>query len=1431
MTYQRGFAEIAYGVYVANAETELNSSSFAVHSGCSSSSLFRLRKAEAALRLGGHLGSLDHERGNLWVFFDQESLLSPDVVSAADGKLRNAGCRPAVPVGSSIKASDLLQKSNTPLRRLFLTAIRALVGRALTSRLSWIPLNHQTYLRPSVQLGFGTKHERGVPGSLAPSIATVNIQLYSDGLASVDLYSHTTTEIIRLSEYLAHEKPEQSRQNLYVFLAPIGRTGNLVELDGCRCSSTQSSAKNASPSKSISHHRNLSPEEDLWKRSVLAWLGSIGIEISGGGDTCWIEVEVSVQNSANQDPSQEDTATASNASAGPTRVLWPSDLTFVRASDHIARHERPVEHVDLKCDDPIAFVEEWAKSTSTRADAIGKRKATRIAKQLQRDQPRVTESSRDDDSGDVLNAFPRMYQDMSSISGIYPTPPDGALSQATPGPPLETAFDTPRERDNMAQSQNNHIEVDDTDHMDLFENNENTTGGINSSLYDDDLFDDSAGGNFASGGIADEPNWDFFDEQAHNSNPEDPVSALVQENGDSPQAKEEQESTTLQGVKKATEQMKDRSLDQGPVAGEGELNETESKPELSDDADRCLLVKSGNDVPMQDVADFFDNVSPTVFDHHSSLTQQRKSVDEEHQSNAQAKSNGVEPLTQGGQDEKYGAEGRFWFRFEQTTNHGRDKFRHSGPRDNSAHTFSSTPGALPVQYSLNKPASPESADETVSSGSYDYGGPERSDLSDQCSNQDGAHDLPMEHDEGPGPTAIGQLLENHVNLLEWLLDDHDDLSSLEYFCDSAKDPLPSLVNWEDNLMKVAQVLVDQISQSSLRSSFKYDDIQDDLESCLIRTENGGSLLFREVAAMYDIQSISLKTPQIQVKRDEKTLRALPSLLAFWDTFALQPAGGSKDVMGYCIYPDQVVSAERCENFLDRIGDAYSSCSLGSHVRGNAQGVSNRGLVPWAFDIAQPLESLAHTCELLGATLPSISLPGVNYVIYIMNPYSQENLAAPASICAAFLRLFSSYLDSRSATATQPIDVVLQLVPISFISSTESLVILPQSTYVRLAIEVYNRCPPRKIPENFAECGSAVTIARPYPRKLNFMLSPNAWLPATANEKALHVAYCQSPDKRWVTSAWTDIEGSMALTMSYCLRRGNSNVSRSLTEIIKEIWDTSLDLVRASEEHRKYCWRLFVVKNQFVEPEEVETWTDMVANQASTSALNVQPMSMTIATMAVRPVLKIKVSSSLPSSVTQPTTGATHSTPHPGAANYGTPATTPTPAHSVLSPEQLMLSAPTPTATGASTGNAPTPPAPDHSFEVDPDTVLTDPADESEYLILPTSRISNNMSSTYDYCPAILSSYLLHRAFVGAPLPGQLAAVGVDVNLIQNIKTGTPNTAPAKSDREFLVELLEQYRSLTTLAKSRGMAASPEYPLLPWHLNTAMQGVKALGSAL
>ncbi|KAF2009494.1 hypothetical protein BU24DRAFT_455466 [Aaosphaeria arxii CBS 175.79] len=601
----------------------------------------------------------------------------------------------------------------------------------------------------------------------------------------------------------------------------------------------------------------------------------------------------------------------------------------------------------------------------------------------------------------------------------------------------------------------------------------------------------------------------------------------------------------------------------------------------------------------------------------------------------------------------------------------------------------------------------------------------------------------------------------------------------------------------------------------------------------------------------------INSSYIRIRRADTLWDLLPPALAFWETLGLSPCSPPKNVATFCIYPNSDSLKPCLENFMLNMQVAYEGCKLGAHTKGETLADYENGLIPVIMG-TQPsfrmaFKSLRDTCYSLGKVL-AVKLaqmrkkdePKIDaFVIYMIDPF--DNPSSVWELCSAFWSLFQSYgqgPQSRPDQMPKP-DLVLQIVPMKYIASFDSPVMLSTSTYINLAREVYDRCPPSSPSEDKTPLSiysaPAFQLEESIPRQIPFSLNADTPQDLLRENSYMHIGYAISLDGAWLTAAWTDRCGKSQTIVSYNLG------TRVFGEIAKEIWATTIEILQA----RKVTWRICIAKSGVMEREELDTWKYLASCPTHfnlfTTLLTVDPHP----SLQIHPNLLPAVS--LPTGNTQPSTNTPGSTPQAG-----------------VSPDPHNL---TPAAT-PSADSAPEP-------ATDPDARLVDVTDESWGIVL--AHRLHNSNSTVEFRPALISGLLVKRgvpsglvsdssgpsaAVSSLPSPSEPGPIVVGVNIlwVGAVNPTNPNRAPGPQSpfplsadgtspgpspvqerptsslmwtptaqmrttaENLLKEMIGQFRALGTLARLKGVQGT-RGGAVPWHVAVAKRGVEGLTRCL
>ncbi|KAH8427601.1 uncharacterized protein LDX57_005313 [Aspergillus melleus] len=1275
--------------------------------------------------------------------------------------------------------------------------------------------------------------------SSSSALTTLQVQLTSAGKLTVTLQTISQPGILRLlqpGDDIAGLQNVPSGVDLW--LSPSGSVARLV-------TTTPGSTDAFSPypsSNGSAFDGNETAQRKQWKLTVLEWLKNFGLAVESIEETVWVEVEVwepfySRLAGETLRPNEENTF-----SLPLKRILWPAIYCFRRVKSTISE-PRQVDH--LMTEDPLDFAQKWRGMDIPEDDNATPKPASNHQQQPKDQEIPLAGLT---DPPEALESLSRasQYPEVQTASLVYPTPPDGAvgmgLHAAAPSDGLVDDADLglPFSHLQNKQKAQDNLSMKDRSDVDVSTGFGPTAGlMVGSGLYDtnddDDLFGDMNEKDFGAKGITD-VDFSFFDDPGFDrmagsaqhvvqdmpdviepSEPEmqlDHVETIIPDVSAPQKTPIEHasipEMSPLQETPKPTLQQTPVNDNLAGPSSSDENNQTISPP-LSPVEIKKILLPGPNG----------ESQSPPR--HVQGQSYYNPVAFKQNMSNW---------------DQKYGAAGKFWF---TATDAGATReptnFQSDIPTIGIPRRHRKVSTAEGISKSYDGQASPPS-DQVLELWQGSDSDSDSSDESDSAASERGASpatfstrkrkrarsnsgSLPVQEKSVGEPDQESSVPKAGQSIfLGNFLSTFSDWSMTGYFSFPENQTFPVLAR-RDLQVQVAQILADQVTQSSLDHKLDgrsgISDIGDGAYSirsfledtefmeCMERLDLNGfislqdnnqspppanSAISRQASQRKETGkgSISkLHPPHVRVRRGKEFLETLPPAITFWETFGLEPAFGSKDIAAYCICPPSMTEA--ADAFLERISLLYSSCNLGVHARGDKPNGLDQTLGSWnlSSDYFSAMQSLKGICESLGASLQNVPPSKDNIVIYMINPFTHA--AAMVDLCSAFWSLFQKYATDPEKQPSRLLnEVVLQIIPMDFIVSNESLVVPPQVEYLSLALEVYSRCPPKSAQPSLVNSAPPMLLAEPLPRTLHFRLASEKSSPLQEG-KCLHLAYSKSQDQRWISVAWSDNTGSLQRTMSYNLRFRGGSASRTVHDIRGEIWGATKDIM----DRISARWRLIIVYSGPVDQEEVDSWSNFVEQYNKTITV---PSELTVLNVNTTPDLYLEPPFlPIPMSVFN-------------AQTSSTPVATPNP--SVLSPDQTG-NAPTP----PSAANAPTPT--ESTLEAESESLLTDICDESWGVIL--SHRLNSSPHLTEYRPALISGYLLRRK--GATDGDGLYAL--TVNLIYTQRH--PST-----HESLLREALGMYRDLAALARARGTCAV-QRSTMPWHIATAIRAQELLSYVL
>lgn len=1429
---------------------------------------------------------------------------------------------------------------------LFTSAVVALISFHLVKDYNVVALNHRTFVSHSAtQKDFGS-HQPFRTNPL--QLTNIDVLWASAGTLVVSTFSLHRLDISCLADTVSHEE-QKSLIGKFVRVSPNGTLAKIISFADPVDSTIDDGSQRASRKRP-----KISPLErsiERWKAGVRRWLSWKGYSIASlEKKDAWVRVQF---------PHPSQPAASNPSYLRPTReILWPRALCFhfgdaqspstveeapLQGADALAWFETPHSKGFM---DPLDLAQQWFMGKSER-DKLAE--ARRKAKKAEEDAARAKEESRNLFASSPINARPGMYGELQSVSGVYPTPPDGVV----PGT-VVSCGDTPSVSGlatnvilapgdkNPAINLSGPLEshTDDTHGQQLTSPNLALQyEDYNADVNNDDLFEDVDEGNFEGGNGVTDADFNFFDDPDGvdvimpdapdpqetdttfnekieeesvavapgtivKEEPPDPMAALDFALA-SASANTEQE-TRIEGIKEALYKKESTPLDllRESNSDLGKQVHTEaavmtaqaSAPPLSPRLIEKVILPSPKDkTPRKQISgQHRDSVfDPLAFNRRMSLS-----------------------------DAKY-KDGRFGFASEKPKlASGKEETRPKSLRD------------IPLMTRLRYAMGVASANSALIT-SPDTPDSNESDTSDETSSEseDEVNDnlfkpvagnliipikrkLPTEGVATPlSATSFAESFGADFGDLVGLQTDESALVALEpTIWDWAMVDLPppseQLLNgtrWampafvpsfssvpstptsqpdlSMNLIEekplsgkdsiaIAQIVTEQIASATL-DIFQEENSTEPSEgqsseaqwhrtvkaifpkaiSCSVANFAAVQDAFPDMSAQMKGQQrppprrpnenatalghhmFQLNPPYVRIRRADTLWDLLPPAIPFWETLGLGPCSPSKNVVAFGIYPFSEALTPCVESFLVNMQLAYDSCKLGNHMRVDTLSEYTGGLVPCRISgstsTRTAFKALRDTCVQLSKVLATKHAQMRDkdetkidaFVIYMIDPFGQAS--AIWELCSAFWSLFQSYQQGPLARPeqVQKPDLVLQIVPIKYIASFETPVILDASVYANLAREVYDRCPPSspsedRLPLNIYSAPS-FQLEEPIPRNIQFKLVAEAPQDLMRENSYMHLGYAISLDGMWVTAAWSDTCGKSQTMVSYNLGQ------RPFSEIAKEIWQITIEIMQV----RRVTWRVCIAKAGVMEREELEAWIFLV--QCPT-VLN---LFTTLLTIDAEPHFKF-----------------TPPAPPPTASNttgQATPGSTP---QAVVSPEQNLTPAVTPAVeTPADTAS-------------DTDARLVDLTDETWGIIL--AHRLHNSHSINEYRPALISGLLVKRGTspdIPAPpsspdpLPGPIIT-GVNILWMgavsptraatsplppdgvspggtgasaqgaqeprHNSLTWTPTPQARAAAENLMKEVLGQFRGLGTLARLRGVRGC-RHGAVPWHVAVAMRSVKGL----
>ena len=1329
--------------------------------------LERLRNAEKQFRQASIMVCLDPEKLELFTFYKKVDIMKDQksVLSKFGHVCKLNHC--VIAQKGACRVLDLLKPEMARTYELFSAAVISNLRLRAYDGSKAISIGSRIYLMPSQPLASDDTWSMQAPQTKW-YLQKLELQVVPSGQLLLAVQNANWPPLRAIPDVIGTEAlPAEVGDGLTLYLLP---TGQLARSRG-ECVTSLSLEQAALAGQ---HTKTMGLGHRIrWMGKVQAWLSTRNVDppICFGPETIWLQAEIPVL-------SQPDSNDSGRKSIEWKTIYWPVVLCYVFLN---SRQNNGGEQSNIGLNDPLQIAQEWYLNGAADAHRADIAMKDQMNNNLSHETGQLFDDEVQGGSPQQSMSFP--MQAFAQAQTVYPTPPDFMNTQPTPGFSVNGAAQTPATNQQTPAAYQSSPLATMTD-----------AGGApvqqpataNSLAHDenDDLFDDMEDDEIDRQSLANEPNWDFFNAG----------------NGD--------EESKYQPEEKIADHIMTGDID---VAEPGSVDIGEIEPPEAFTADQSSVIVRRSDegfilgvnhatneeqqqlpaaVPQNPVEGTPTAAPRTTGDTHAKSTSSF-SADTGSRSAKRRRSSAYDaaPRKENMRDSKYAPHGKYWFELKKPAITIEE---YPAPMPSHRRTSSSSDSSRSSRLSLTSKDEDAEAPAPGSWTQYNPVSPEAT---------------------VPQSGATENLPSAEVDFeIDALLRVIAVAASLEPFTTSVPAQPNAHVEGQDDAVRrtmATQLLSEQLTQSSVLRNSESLQLPEPNPMAVfdVAVDNAGSSTSLNPASIGDLVAIQPTNPhaktsskmsaiehsKLRLRQADSDIVAELSIRNFWETLNLQPLSGNKDVLALCVHPEGLNYVQGCDMFLQRMSETYGSCNLGVHRRNSLKGVTATGLVGW-----KTIADLPYVCQEIGKALASVDSEEECTVVYMVIP--GDDLTSCLKLCDAFIEVYEA-MDHGSHPDMG--DVVLQLVPSSFVVGSDTLTIPSEEQYVDLALEVYHRVPPTIDQPNPALCAPAMLLEEPAARDIHFEMTGKMVSPLAKYGQCCHLAYCLSSDQRWLAATWSDAIGNIALSMSYCLFDETRNAERSRADVFEHMYETSIQLM----DRQKSKWWLAVVKVGVFDAEELQEWHFM-SGQLSEEQSTLSRIILFTVELQSRLSLQASGSSSRHFHISN-TYG-----PH----TLSTPVSTPQ-AINTTSPEQTIPATPTTMAGFAASAQTP----PEHNAEAggDNETFLTDPLEDSWVATLAFGlKQSFNL---HEIRPALASGFLLKRAAPQSTSGASMAILGV--NLISVPRK--PASPISLQDREHILQaILVQYRGLHTLAVARRCLDSRS-GCIPWHIATAYKGAKVL----
>ncbi|KAG9286808.1 hypothetical protein G9A89_012358 [Geosiphon pyriformis] len=440
------------------------------------------------------------------------------------------------------------------------------------------------------------------------------------------------------------------------------------------------------------------------------------------------------------------------------------------------------------------------------------------------------------------------------------------------------------------------------------------------------------------------------------------------------------------------------------------------------------------------------------------------------------------------------------------------------------------------------------------------------------------------------------------------------------------DELPTFAAYPSEVKSIIQRL--KLVLNDIPNSFPKSG--DNLQLCV-----KGPLKMIEYCTLNEQHRYSNTKFSVKTKQPEPNYQILPSpnlvvgfkgqyhmevstdQLRFWERHKLEPPEGKKKISYFALYPECEQLRPRVSSFFKNISRTYKSCELGTHCSEKMKKIED-GLIPVKLlpaihnksDTRRALESYEFLCDELGLKLSEIlrakkKNKELNHIlIYMISPFTHPT--AYFDLCKLFAKLQShlkEHLKKFPGDVQLSEYVVLQIVPIDHVIKFSTNGGTHKKGLMDIAFSVYTRA---ALPNEYVP---PYLLPYPAPVNINFQLSEK--LPSreelVETGISLHIAYGYTPDRRWLTSVFTDNVGNVLLTSTLPLRVNNIVVNLRkklvpLRPLFEEVWKRAREL----KEGLDGCLQIVICKFGEMKIEERTTWLNITEAMAPIISVGMNP---------------------------------------------------------------------------------------------------------------------------------------------------------------------------------------------------------------------------------